>query len=509
MPGIQTFTKSDSQCIDPTFGFSLPRFSTSFFFMHGAGRTLSLFSLVIGPLWLGSYFGEWRLPLLICATLAICILLVAPKASSDKPRGESDLRQPRRNWWLALLLVSLTLQGFWMWYNAWGEFTARPWHIHFLDEQPSPSLPGATDRAEAWDRLSYIIPCLGIIWVTRSVVVALPNMLRTIAATIFWTGAAVALLGLMQRWTGAEGMFWSDDLIFSGRSLFFGTFRSPGIASCYLNMALAMGLSLVIAPTSQRRGLGAKRPHPTLRLLFSILKLAGVIVVLTAVVSAGSKAGMFFGFLTLLLWASLNKNAIKRAFQQSTGMFSGNRQMERNLMTGIFILICILAGLSFAGTTSMRWEKAHEVDYSTMTERGASNAVQMEMIQDPDWGALGFGPGSFYPLFHYYSKGTDLRGIYAYGHNDYLQTLIEWGWLGTGILTLLIGGGLFLLLREIHFHKEEHRKRDVIYMRGCLIAMTTMLLHATVDFPFQIESIAVTFSVILGMAWAAPALREE
>ena len=475
--------------------------------MHGAGRILLLFSLVIGPLWLGSYFGEWRLPLLICATLAICILLVAPTGPRAKPRSESDLRPPRRNWWLALLLASLTLQGFWMWYNVWGEFSTMPWHIHFLDDQPSPSLPGAPDRAEAWDRLSYIIPCLGIIWVTRSVVIARPNMLRTIAATIFWTGAAMALLGLIQRWTGAEGIFWSDDLIFPGRNLFFGTFRSPGIATCYLNMALAMGLSIMIAPTTHRRRLGKQRPRPGLRLLFSILRLAGVIIVLTAVVSAGSKAGMFYGFLTIFLWAILNKNAIKMAFHRSTEMFSGNRQMERNLMTGIFIVICILAGLSFAGTTSMRWENAHEADYSTMTERGASNAIQMEMIQDPDWGALGFGPGSFYPLFHYYAKDTDLRGIYAYGHNDYLQTLIEWGWLGTGVLTLLIGGGIFFLVREINFHNDEHRKRDVIYMRGCLIAITTMLLHATVDFPFQIESIAMTFSVILGMAWAAPVLR--
>ena len=485
--------------------------------MHRAGRILLLFSLVIGPLWIGSYFGEWRKPLLICASLAICVLLTAPTTplgtfsfrtfSFIKSHRHEELRPSRWNGWLVALLLWPALQGFWMWHNAWGEFSSTPWHIHFLDNQPEPSLPGAPDRREAWDRLSYIIPCLGLVWVTRSLVIAIPNMLRTIAATIFWTGAAVALLGLVQRWTGAEGIFWSDDLVFPGRQLFFGTFRSPAIAACYLNMALAMGLSIMIAPKTSRRDDSDHRPHPTRRLLFSILRLAGVIILLTAVVSAGSKAGMFYGFLTLTLWASLNKNAIKRAFHRSTEMFSGNRQMERNLMTGMFLLICILAGLSFAGTTSLRWESAHEADYSTMTERGASNAIQIEMIQDPDWGALGFGPGSFYPLFYYYSIGTDIRGIYAYGHNDYLQTLIEWGWLGTSVLTLLIGGGVFLLVRDIFFHKGEHRKCDVIYMRGCLIALTTMLLHATVDFPFQIESIAMTFAVILGMAWAAPALR--
>jgi len=37
--------------------------------------------------------------------------------------------------------------------------------------------------------------------------------------------------------------------------------------------------------------------------------------------------------------------------------------------------------------------------------------------------------------------------------------------------------------------------------------MTTFLIHATIEFPFQIESLAVVFSVILGVAWAAADLR--
>ena len=166
--------------------------------MHRAGRILLLFSLVIGPLWIGSYFGEWRWPLLICATFALCVLLTAPttpigkfsfrKFSFKKSPRRDALRRPRWNGWLAALLIWPALQGFWMWHNAWGEFSSMPWYIHFLDNQPEPSLPGAPDRAEAWDRLSYIIPCLGMVWVTRSLVIAMPNMLRTIATTISGRG---------------------------------------------------------------------------------------------------------------------------------------------------------------------------------------------------------------------------------------------------------------------------------------------------------------------------------
>ena len=44
-------------------------------------------------------------------------------------------------------------------------------------------------------------------------------------------------------------------------------------------------------------------------------------------------------------------------------------------------------------------------------------------------------------------------------------------------------------------------------MRGYLIAIAMCLLHALIDFPFQIESIAITMSVLFGAAWAMPGLR--
>jgi len=57
------------------------------------------------------------------------------------------------------------------------------------------------------------------------------------------------------------------------------------------------------------------------------------------------------------------------------------------------------------------------------------------------------------------------------------------------------------LARETLFSKENHSKNRIILFRGFLIAMATTLLHANVDFPFQIESLAITFSVMLGVAW--------
>jgi O-antigen ligase len=122
---------------------------------------------------------------------------------------------------------------------------------------------------------------------------------------------------------------------------------------------------------------------------------------------------------------------------------------------------------------------------------------------------MGMGPGSFYPLFPYYTNEIEgiIMGVWAYAHNDYLQTLVEWGWLGTGFLAACIGGGYLVILREILYYRQHHSKRRFIYFRGYLLAMTTLLMHAVIEFPFQIESLAVVFSVMLGVAWAASELR--
>ncbi len=469
-----------------------------------AGGVFLIISLIIGPSLAGSYFQGWRYPLIVTSSLAACLLIL------------SSFLQKKYNWWLFVLLVWLVIQGLWMWYNAWGQFSRvsvteigqLPWRIFELENQPFPALPGSPDRGEAMDRLSSIIPCLGLVFAVRHLVINRPAWCGVIASVIFWTGAAVALLGLIQRSTGAEGIFWLDELTYKNRGLFFGTYRSPGIATCYLNVALALGLSTLLTTLRKGRKRADENAHRTLlRLLFTI---AEVIVIICGVISAGSKAGMAFGLMTIFLWAGLNYRSIISAFHRSSELFLGNKRAERNIVIITLVCITLFSLLSLSEIISARWQAAHEHDYSSLTGRSMANRVQMKMIADDEWGAMGFGPGSFYPLFYYF-KGDDeaLAGTWVYGHNDYLQTLVEWGWLGGAVYMAVIGGGFFLLAREVFFHREYHSKTRFIYLRGYFIAMLFFLLHASVDFPFQIESIAVTFAVMLGVAWSVVDLRRR
>ncbi|MGJ8672998.1 O-antigen ligase family protein [Rubritalea sp.] len=471
---------------------------------------ITLLPLAIGPWWLGSYYGEYRWPLIYATWIAV--------AASFLLKGEKPDRAPLSRWTSLFLVSLLASQGLWMLHNAWGHFIQNEiigtrhyfWEIIELDSQPSPLLPGTVDKREAWDRLSYIIPGLCYFLALRRCIANRALKLSTLCGTLFWTGVSIALLGLAQRFTEAEGFFWNKELFDTQRVLFFATFRSPGIASCYLNLCLSVGLSHLLAITHEL----SKNKHatPTRPLCIGI----GIIGITAAAMSAGSKAGAIFTAATLFLWLITNFRAIWRLIKQSSSLLPSGSPHERNILAGALLGAMVLTTLSFGGLVSQRWEQAEESNFNTLTQRHLANHSMIEMLETkhprfPKWEALGYGPGSFMPLFPFFTldKGDSLKSKWVYAHNDHLETLIEWGWLGTTFWILLIGGSGFLLLYEILAKNKAHTHAHLFYFNGAAIGMFIFLLHATVDFPFQIESIAISFAAVMSIGWAATSLRRK
>lgn len=475
-------------------------------FMQLTGGLILIVSVFLGPLLAGSYYEPWRWPLIWTSSAAALLLIL-----SGRSLAHGGLT-------LLVLLALISLQGVWMWFNAWGVFyssqqyydpASLPWRVETLTNQPFPGLPGTTDRAEAFDRLSYILPCLGLIWGVRQLVISRPSWCQLIAKSIFWSGVTIGLIGIAQRSSGTSAILWLDDLKQSLLTKhFFATYRSPGIAACFLNVALALGLPTVL--NALRNDIEVKGFRARYPMAYLLLNTTGVIILICAVITAGSKAGMALGVITLILFSILNRHSIGKALRESsTQMFFGNKPIERNIFIGAIICITALLIMTFAGLMWERWSAAHKLSYSSMTGRMQAIEVMLKMVADDGWGALGMGPGSFYPLFPYYSAKIDsiITGIWVYAHNDYLQTLVEWGWAGTGLFAACIAGGCAILGRELFLYRKVHSKRRFIHLRCYLIAILVFLLHATIEFPFQIESLAVIFSIMLGVAWAAPGLR--
>src|SRR4029453_11419770 len=75
----------------------------------------------------------------------------------------------------------------------------------------------------------------------------------------------------------------------------------------------------------------------------------------------------------------------------------------------------------------------------------------------PDAGLFGFGPGTFRVVFPTYNRSGSNQGpgIWRFLHEDYLQTLLEWGWIGGILWALLFFGGITLSIRAYKGHARR------------------------------------------------------
>ena len=124
----------------------------------------------------------------------------------------------------------------------------------------------------------------------------------------------------------------------------------------------------------------------------------------------------------------------------------------------------------------------------------------------PDAGLFGFGPGTFRVAFPTYNRtgSNQVPGIWRFLHEDYLQTLLEWGWIGGILWALLFFGGITVGIRSYKEHaRREWTPRRRVLQPLVIIALMGAAVHALVDFPVQIESIQLYVATYLGLCWGS------
>ena len=122
-----------------------------------------------------------------------------------------------------------------------------------------------------------------------------------------------------------------------------------------------------------------------------------------------------------------------------------------------------------------------------------------------DAGLWGFGPATFRLAFPLYIKhlGYDFIQNWRFAHEDYLQAVIEWGWIGAGAWAVLFGGGIAAGIFGYWRRGSLLARFDRIFLFTVVLALFGLALHATVDFPLQIPSLQLYAAVYLGIAWGS------
>jgi len=138
---------------------------------------------------------------------------------------------------------------------------------------------------------------------------------------------------------------------------------------------------------------------------------------------------------------------------------------------------------------------------SLLSSRLAQNQNSKVMILDHP--LFGVGPGCYEKAFLGYKfpnpfgePGWETRErsagriMYTLAHNDWLQTLAEWGGLGFA----LILAGLVLAVYGVWAHPQL----PLDFKCGISIALATVLSHGMVDYPLQYYC-----TILVGTVWLA------
>jgi hypothetical protein len=307
----------------------------------------------------------------------------------------------------------------------------------------------------------------------------LNSRLRRVLWVLCLNGAALALVSIIQRLDATDKLLWLVKPRIGGPDFHFGPYAYRSNAAQYFNLLwpICIGFWWLLNSQFHAQRIGStrmgSRPHVLL------LPVAAVIAACPFI--STSRGGFLICLVSLpviigiLLWTSP-----KRSWQWKTMLALLTFLIAFGLYLGWEPLSVRLRGL-----------RNLSADESSVERMGQ---YQNSLRILSDYLPAGIGPGAYTSVYWLY---LDPGGKwYPYAHNDWLQTLAEWGWVGLGMIVLAFA---VAWLGTIITHSGKPA------FTGCVMASAGMLLiHAAVDFPLQIYSLLFLLIILTSLLVSMP-----
>ena len=442
---------------------------------RAASRWIFFGALFYAPWWYGATTstGIQTTNWILLATLVLWILELL-----------ISRRRPQCPWLLGLLASVLICVGGWMAFNARSMYDSE-FSLFVPLRNFAPSFTGSVDYAisAAWIFRAALL--LGTMLFVSDLSQSNRWLLR-LWYVIGLAGGSIAFLGLLQKATGAQMIFWQPPPPPEfGVTTFFATYFYHGNAGAFLNLVWPLSAGLVIREF-------ISRSHPGMRALWIIV----FILTIAGVLANTSRMAQLVA-LVLLVMIGLHFGPV--LLRKLSGA-------QKSVAIGGALAI-VLALIAVAQATHLeqplnRWQSLGE----RIPDDARWQASRMALRALPDAGLLGFGPGTFRVVFPAYKvgSGNPVPGTWRFLHEDYLQTVLEWGWLGSSLWALLFFGGIAVAIRNYKtYARREWTPRRRMLQPLALVALLGVALHALVDFPLQIESIQLYVATYLGICWGS------
>ena len=245
-------------------------------------------------------------------------------------------RRPSVPFVLAIISVLLLGIGWWMTLNARWIYDSE-YYVFIPIKALFPQAPGSFDQA------------ISVAWMLRATTllgaacfVADLSRQSTWLLRLWWTigiaGGSIALLGLLQKATGAPMIFWKPAPV-HGVNTFFATYYYHANAGAFLNLVLpptcGLALRAWIKPTS-----------PMVRALW----LSATIILLVATLANTSRMGQLIAMLLIVtLAAGWSKILVRKAF-------GGERKIAAIGLVVVIATLLAIAQASHLDQPLRRWQ---------------------------------------------------------------------------------------------------------------------------------------------------------
>jgi O-antigen ligase len=308
------------------------------------------------------------------------------------------------------------------------------------------------------------------------------SKLRVLVTVFLGVVVFQALLGLIQYGDGADSFFRFGMTQANSAN---GTYPNRDHFAGLLEMALPIALAMLAATVGPLQKTSRNRRSGWLSRISAFLTGRGGKVLIYAVMSLVIMLGLIF---------SQSRTGIALAM---LGIFLSAILYSRRLGgANVFGLVGTIAAMGLA--------MAAEIGLLPVLNRFAA----VNPVDDLRWPIfdvvlpaigsffpLGSGPGTFPSVFMRFQTG-DLPGFINHAHNDYLEWLMEGGFIVAALLVIFA----VFYVRQWFFVWVKGRWSTFRFAQaGAGIGLLLMALHSLVDFNLHIPANAIYFAFLAGL----------
>lgn len=465
---------------------------------------VSGYVILILVVWAPWAFGctiTWAINVLVAGCYALGLML----ALKGVIRRRADYRPerwvtptPAGRWALRILAALTILFLAWVFaaaVNARGEIeiTRLGPILHEYERTPLDWLPASYNAPQTWRAgLRWTALALAF-WAVRDWLIGKSrhekhnaeehpfptDRVRTLLWTLALSSAALAVVGMLQRFDGTTKLLWLLEPPTKRKADFvFATYAYRSNAAQYFNLVWPAVLAFAWCQHLQ-----AKARNPRLKVgTEPTVLLLPLIVLMIAVPFVAASRG-----------AAMVAMALMGGFVLLTAT---QRRLERRLRWTVLGLLLAAMGLGIGLGGTLLKKRFESVLVDQMGGREQIYETGLRMLQEFGW--RGSGAETFVGLNFLYRTNPTSTYWAGYLHDDWMETAVTLGWVGLGLVVAL------LLAAVAVWNTQRGPRVEGVFPVALGLGLIGLLVHAKFDLPFQIVSLQFLFLVMCALLVSLP-----